>query len=448
MTSRKYILRGLWKSKSCFVCIGIASVCIWLLIRSILTPALTIRRVMQGNIGSGVASSAGSQTYHASFISSPPGRSLYNLTARLGQATTLAVSTVDGAYVKLAVNFLHTSLPLLHTHCQHVMFCTDEESVQALLSRGYYCFPYHQAAGGPSSNEGDFGSVGYFTKTHIKTRLVLDLLHLNYTLLMIDLDVLLFKPPFPYFNCDDCDVVVARDRVQFNTGFILVRPTQNSKLLYSETWRLAMQYNKSHDQAYFNTAIDIFKAKNVPLKIQELSPRLFPCGVYYFQNVNRQFGENQCQDCVMVHNNYIGSIAAKEYRFKENMLWVVDEDGYYSSKTQKYLLYSNPLYFGDSTYVKETQALGTALDLAAATGRIVILPKFHCCDCRQQTCAGAAYNCSLLSIIRLNKFEEIYKGKYRESTFLENDLTWTALKTDKTIRTRPIIINAPTMQGV
>ena len=99
------------------------------------------------------------------------------------------------------------------------------------------------------------------------------------------------------------------------SGFAFIRPTPASIRLYETAWDLYLKYHKSHDQAYINLAIGRLngdKGRSPAVKIHSLSPSLFPCGVYYFEHAHRMF-ENKppCRNCVIAHNNYMGSIAAK-----------------------------------------------------------------------------------------------------------------------------------------
>ena len=63
---------------------------------------------------------------------------------------------------------------------------------------------------------GDFGTENYFHASNAKTLVVLNVLRLGYAVLMIDPDVILFKNPFPYFNCTSCDVHFQMDRDMYN----------------------------------------------------------------------------------------------------------------------------------------------------------------------------------------------------------------------------------------
>jgi hypothetical protein len=69
-----------------------------------------------------------------------------------------------------------------------------------------------------------------------------------------------------------------------------------------------------------------------PLRFHVLSPAAFPCGQVYYESTVRVFfdDEPKCDNCVVVHNNWITGLAAKTYRFREHLQWHVDEDGYYT----------------------------------------------------------------------------------------------------------------------
>ena len=62
----------------------------------------------------------------------------------------------------------------------------------------------------------DFGTDEYFHTSNAKTAVVLDVLKRGYAVLMIDPDIILFKNPFPYFNCTSCDVHFQMDRDMYN----------------------------------------------------------------------------------------------------------------------------------------------------------------------------------------------------------------------------------------
>lgn len=59
-----------------------------------------------------------------------------------------------------------------------------------------------------SKDASNYGSRAFVQKTHIKTHIILDALQLGYTVFILDVDILFFKNPMPYFNCKKCDIQV------------------------------------------------------------------------------------------------------------------------------------------------------------------------------------------------------------------------------------------------
>ncbi len=79
-------------------------------------------------------------------------------------------------------------------------------------------------------------------------------------------------------------------------------------------------------------------------------------------------------------------------RFKEHGRWAVDSDGYYSSTAARYLEVATLPSF--ATLDDERKALLNAFKIAAATGRIVILPAFNCHGCSVTGLGGTREACS------------------------------------------------------
>ena len=103
----------------------------------------------------------------------------------------------------------------------------------------------------------------------------------------------------------------------------------------------------------------------------------FQCGLTYYEQPKRYFADTAkpCPDCVVVHNNWIVSMAAKVYRAKEMHHWMYDGEkaGYYTNVNAKYLRYQNKLP-GEN----EVNALKSGLAIAEILNRTLILPKFSC----------------------------------------------------------------------
>ena len=133
------------------------------------------------------------------------------------------------------------------------------------------------------------------------------------------------------------------------------------------------------------------------------------------------------------------------------------------------MTYDNPGDFGLDTVDMEVEALKNALAIATATDRLLILPSFRCCsrNCRSTDhsqlgfpvvvnvnighsndsqrstsfeCSDPRHRCSLLSVLRLSKFDRVFAGRYREHSFLSNKLVPDTVK--HAISGSPILINS------
>jgi len=131
-------------------------------------------------------------------------------------------------------------------------------------------------------------------------------------------------------------------------------------------------------------------------------------------------------------------------------MWMVDEeDDYYSSSTARYFTYENPSDFGPNTMRLELEAFKSALAIAIATGRILILPSFSCCtggciDRTRSACSDPRFRCSLLSILRISTFNRVFGGRYREHSFLNNSLVPDLIKHNVSIQ--PILFNVSALR--
>ena len=154
-----------------------------------------------------------------------------------------------------------------------------------------------------------------------------------------------------------------------------------------------------------------------------LPSHLFASGLIYFELPARAFAgdDGTGNNCYVIHNNWIVSKAAKVYRFKEHLMWTLDDGQYYSSTTRRYLVYDNPPV-GLSTppsLAVQLDALRCALAIGQTLNRTVILPSFRC-D-RNKMCA-------LNSFLRVTAFDEVFRDEYREHVFLRNPMVPKSVK--------------------
>jgi hypothetical protein len=192
------------------------------------------------------------------------------------------------------------------------------------------------------------------------------------------------------------------------------------------------------DQVYVNrTFHDIKRSGHIKEKF--LSEDLFPVGRIFFKDGLRMFiGDNPCEKCVIVHNNYIVSVEGKRYRFKEYGLWAVDEDGYYSNKDRKYIQFDNPIDFRkewkNDIRAMELKSLRFSLILGHILNRTVILPSFRCAGGTTYIPHSPEQKCHFGLHYCVRKFESVLPmiTTYREHVFLKHELVPESTKTSKT----------------
>ena len=335
----------------------------------------------------------------------------------------IILAVVDEGYSSFALNFYKLSIQ--RQKLTNFLFIALDKASADLFKQNdlpFWKFPFLEFLKKPS-RKGNFGSSNFNYKTNMKTAVMIQALSADFKVLMVDVDVIFFKDPLPFLHCHNCSLLVQQDRFLYNSGFVFAKSTPYSRQVYELAWNFFLKFQKSHDQSYFNMAIRHLKDKKKMFELQVLPKEQFPCGLFYFENVHRPFGNRpSCLDCVLVHNNYMGSKPAKLYRQKEALMWVVDQDGYYSNTSAKYLTYENPFEFEDTQNV-ELETLKSAMILATKLKRLLILPAFHCCSCSlRKHCSYYTHRCSLLSVLRVSSFDRTFERQYREHSFLNNPL--------------------------
>ena len=173
---------------------------------------------------------------------------------------------------------------------------------------------------------------------------------------------------------------------------------------------LAKKNPKLDDQVILNKVIRSMVPR---IDYHKLNSTKFLCGLNYYEKPKRYFADTakKCYGCVVVHNNYIVSKAAKIYRQKEMLQWMYDGDQYYSDPNRKYLQFTNisvPNYNDKQPLQENKDALMSAFAIGQILNRTVILPRLSC----------NGIPCPLNYLYNIKYFERFFKSKYRESSFL------------------------------
>ena len=352
-------------------------------------------------------------------VSDKPKSFIETVRSRASTDNVIILAYFDFPFLDSAINFYETSLKPFGLN-NFVFTVSEKRCCDALSSLGPdNCFVYRQD---PASHvASQYGNEDFKRKMNIRTDMILDCLKAGFTVLHSDIDVYFTKNPFDFINCKDCDIAALMDTTDYNAGFLYIRPTTGSEQVYQRMKQIAAASPHIDDQDQLTHAIGEMYSK---LKVVKLPEDKFLCGLYYYENAHRNFvGDNPCSTCVVVHNNWIVSMEAKEYRCKETGMWNYDKDGYYSSTSRKYLLYENPYKFenNDVTHREEHGALQAAIAIAMILNRTLILPAFHC----------DSNLCSMINYYRISSLDKTFKNLYRESVFLKHPKVPEAIQKSK-----------------
>jgi hypothetical protein len=322
----------------------------------------------------------------------------------------LIVSYFDLPFVDSALNFYETSL-LRHNITNFIFAASDPRCCTELNSLDTNCCLVYRTDDS-SGSASEWNSPAFVRKMNIRTDLILEGLGVGLHVLHSDIDIYYMKNPFEHMGCnDDCDIATLVDDTVLNAGFVYVRSTQRGKEVYTRMREMSIAEPAVNDQDQMNRIIGQLVGQG--LRHIRLPTDKFLCGKYYFQDGRRTFvGDNPCPECVVIHNNFIVSMEAKEYRAKETGLWDYDGGEYFSSLTRKYLAFDNPYIFADGAHEMEVASLTSALAIATVLNRTLILPAFRC----------NKNLCSFISYFRMSRFVAQFANvpSFRERSFLHH----------------------------
>ena len=323
----------------------------------------------------------------------------------------IILSYFDLSYLDFAMNFYETSLKRLKiTNFIFIVSCKKCCTIFNQLEKDS-CIEYNAAK--LAANASIYGSPEFIKKMNVRTELILLLLEAKLNVLHSDVDVYFVKNPLNYINCRNCDIATLVDRRNLNAGFVYVKPTIYGKEVYVRMKQMAINNTVINDQVQLNTAIHDMKKIYNHFKHVRMDVKKFLCGKSYFEIGSRNFiGDNPCHTCVVIHNNFISTIEAKEYRAKENGLWDYDGGQYFSSPHRKYLAFDNPCFINNTeeSIKEEHGSLQAALAISSILNRTLILPAFHC----------KLQLCSFISLFHMQSFHRQFGNTFRENSFLKH----------------------------
>lgn len=173
-------------------------------------------------------------------------------------------------------------------------------------------------------------------------------------------------------------------------------------------------------QATMNRIILNHKCKD--LVVEGINDNIFVDGNTLFSKIT-YYNDFKKFNFLGFHYDFIYGIKAKTFRIKELNLYNIDDNGYYSSLSNKYVSLE--------TYIYEDleKNLNRFLCIAKKIRRIAILPKLY------NKKKSPLYK-SYVSSINILTLEVIYGKDFREPSFLENKKTANSVMINKSILSR------------
>ncbi len=358
------------------------------------------------------------------------------LASQASEDKLIILSIVDSVFLDMAANYYITSI---HRHRLHHCFlfialdgavCHQlQESLQTLGR--VPCFTYGN--GTATKYESFVGSKDFHKKTNSRNRLILEALQLSYTVLNTDVDLYFVSNPLPDIisTCErsgsGCDVAPILDSPYWNPGFVYIRPTNLSVIMYSDM--VARFQQEPKDELFIlRDVIQDMKEKKLGLNLAGLDGNKFACGKSMFGYFTKPTPKEDINvsNHIVIHNNGLIGKDLKIIRFKEMAMWHFDEGQYYTNTYRKYLKLGNPTEMPEITKGLNSSLQWTAirngLAIASILDRILILPKVYK--------NGSEYSMAFFltgSRMRLFEFFDV-----REETFLEHPLVPKQIKSNVT----------------
>ena len=185
------------------------------------------------------------------------------LQKKANEDKTVILFVVDVPFVDMAINLYETSF-LKHNITNYIFVCAHQKATQMLTLANLDAITgWHDIKGEISTN---FGSRHFFCKNLYKTIATFFALKMGYNILVMDVDIILLKNPFPYFVRYECDIIFTTEGNThlLNGGFYLAFSTTNSLSLHKAVIDAVINSKfVSHEQESFNRLINTHKSVHI-----------------------------------------------------------------------------------------------------------------------------------------------------------------------------------------
>eukprot|EP01066_Platyproteum_vivax_P005174 Platyproteum_vivax@DN16595_c0_g1_i1.p1 len=311
-------------------------------------------------------------------------------TATSSAAKTVAITLLDDDYMAFFANMVVSARKAGVNNLLTVSL--SESTHQLLTNLGYASYRYKLADSDVSSKASTFLSVDWKRKNSARIPVIYEILRLGYNVLMLDVDLVFIENPYHLFTCKDCDFEIQKEHPQplnnkssceeCNMGIIFMRPTETMFQVLEEMMDEFAQDTSGEiwDQWLFRQKVNN-KLNNNSITMKYLDFEQFPTGSEincneFFDGIVKVW--NYADNRTMLHLAHFAGVETKRYMLREAGLWFVDDPKYYKAEDTQYLTYEDThdlKNFGIVAYSQQEQLL-TAIRIATALDRILILPKF------------------------------------------------------------------------
>ncbi|XP_043703966.1 uncharacterized protein LOC122654062 [Telopea speciosissima] len=257
---------------------------------------------------------------------------------------TVVLAVAGNSYRDMLMSWVCRLRQLLITN--FVVCALDQETYQFSILQGLPVFNDPLAPGNISFNDCHFGTECFQRVTKAKSRLVLEILKLGYSVLLSDVDVYWFKNPLPFVRSFGPAVLVAQSDEYNETGPINLPRRLNSGFYFAHSDSMtiaAMEKVVKHastsvlsEQPSFYDVLcgedgsnrigdDRCLEPETNLTIHFLDRNFFPNGAYQglWDKKNLKAACRK-KGCVTVHNNWISGRSKKLERQVLSGLWEYD----------------------------------------------------------------------------------------------------------------------------
>ena len=211
-----------------------------------------------------------------------------------------------------------------------------------------------------------------FKKMVLKLCVIRDVVNLNYHVLYIDSDIILFQNPFPVLsNYRYYDLVAQKDDT-LCAGFMYLNPTEVTRYILSSSIFI-MYYGNIMDQDALYSVVSRLE----DVRFTYLPSTQFMSGRDYAQTHQFIWDSGNNDGIISYHNNYIIMMSNKLYRWREQG-FVLDDNGYYDTPPNGYVLIDEVQCTSLIARLYLVTDLRRVSTFVKMVNRTLIMPTFPC----------------------------------------------------------------------